>query len=129
MPAGDVTITSSRVGYGTVSHGSIVRLDCAIETDGSEDATGVSAVLAGKLLGAVYVYGTLAATTDIVVNNSDGIDLLGGNGANLAQANALIAPAWTSFGVPFTGPLTVTVDEGGATATGTLRLYIERMPD
>lgn len=61
---------------------------------------------------------------DIVVTDSDGIDILNGNGANLSST--VTATKTPNDGIaPFTGKLTVTVANAGEANGGNVYLYLQ----
>jgi len=104
-------------------------------SDASGDANSVISPFVGEMLRVSFDPGTASPTAsyDIVLNDSDSVDVLGGAGANLSatvtssQAVTIDGPG-TDDHLPcaVTGKLTLVVSNAGNAKTGTMRLYWRR---
>jgi len=83
--------------------------------------------LTGELIRAVFVPGSGGSQPtnafDVVVNDSDGYDVLAGQGANIS--NAAPTTVVSSLGAVFNSALTLAVTNAGDTKSGTIILYIK----
>lgn len=109
------------------THGSVKKLAFAWTSDGSGDATEVSAEdYDGKVISLTTIPDGAAAPTDnydVVVNDGDGHDVLLAAGANRDTANTE-SVAEASLGAVAGSKLTVVVSNAGDTKQGTVILYI-----
>lgn len=105
-------------------------------SDGSGNATGVMSDANGN---AVNFNGTLlqvafkpsdaaapSSAYDVTITNDAGVDVLGGNGANLSATVGSQETGVTTGGFPFVlgGPLTLNVSNAGAAKAGSIYLFI-----
>jgi hypothetical protein len=110
-----------------ITHGSVKKITFSWTADSSGDASETtSATFDGKLLHVVTVPDGDSAPTadyDVTLTDSDGVDLLEGNGANRAAASTEhIASA--SLGAVAHSALTLTVANAGDGGAGVLHVYI-----
>lgn len=116
-------------------HSYEVEVVCDASGDAEDYAGGT---ISGKVVGIKYEYGTLAATTDLVITGeTSGSTIL--TIANLAQADTFLVPrvlgnkhtdgtAFTDSGESpcvFGERIKIVTDEGGNAGAGTITIYVE----
>lgn len=106
-----------------------------ISEDGGANAGKVDATISkvhGTLEGVAFNPSATAAPTadyDVVINDVDGVDVLGGKGADLSDSTATYhGEATTSpvFPRATTGLLTLAITNAGNAKEGTIRLFYRR---
>jgi hypothetical protein len=116
------TVTSTEIAYTSVQK---IKLAWTSASDGRADAT-TDAYFNGKLIQVTTVPDGTAAPTDnydVYVKDSDGVDLLQGNGENRDTANTEhIAEA--SLGAVAESKLTLLVQNAGDTKKGAVYIYL-----
>lgn len=127
--AGTVTQTYAKTGSGITE----LTFSFTADPNGTVSDTNTEAAMDGYLLQMVTNPGSTAPTDnyDITIKNSDGVDLLNGNGADRDTSNSEIAfpdPNWAAVTPPFfSGLLTLGISNNSqASATGEVILYIKR---
>ena len=124
------SVTETAVLRGPVK---VIILSCVgDDTDGSIPRTAIATKISGKLLALETNPGATAPTAnyDIVLNDADGIDVLGGAGANrhTTSSEKVALPFGTYFGVPvaYDDVLTLVITNQSVNdAIIVIRLYFE----
>lgn len=104
-------------------------------TDGAVDLTTDQAIV-GQILRVVFTNGAATPTDayDVLLKDAHGIDVLGGQGANIAIANPFhICPGvamkdgttTSTRPVSVAGPLELVITNAGSGKAGTIYLYVE----
>lgn len=109
--------------------GSVKKIEWDWLSDASGDADKESVeVYNGELLFAAYTpdaAGTQPSDLyDVVVNDADGVDILGGDGANKSNAAPVYQPDPASLGVTAHSKLTLVVSNAGDSKGGKVALYL-----
>ncbi len=129
--AGSLTVTGP-------SPGPVRTYTLAWVADGSGNVSGTDTeAINGCLVGVVFIPGTSTTEPDdnydVVLNDSDGIDVLGGVGANLDEATAtrhmpavsMTDGTTTTVGTVFVdGKLSLVVSGAGDSNVGTVKLFV-----
>ena len=115
---------------GTRGHEPVALIACAFTTDGDGDASEESETLNGRVSRIVTNPDDTATPTtnwDLTILDEDGIDILGGSGADRDAADSgaseQVAPSVAELAVAST--LTFTVAHGGSAKKGVVNLYME----
>lgn len=94
---------------------------------GNVTVTGIH--LEGMISRVTFANGSATPTNlyDVTMTDQDSIDVLGGDGANIAVAtNVVKVPALDSYQSYVQGQHTVTITNAGNAKSGTLRIYLFR---
>lgn len=131
-------ITSTSTGTVTLSYqggNNITALYLSYVTDSSEVYCSLS-TLYGELVRASFIPDSATPPTnnyDVQLLDSDGLDVLQGNGANLSSTTgADFAPLLTDSGsnqyIPtaVASPLVLSIENAGVSKRGAIRLYLRR---
>ena len=89
---------------------------------GAADAT-TTASFTGMIERVVFDWTDATASYDVLINDSDGFDVLIGNGANLAAADVQKSYG-DGLAAIVNSTLTLALTAGGDTKTGTVHVYI-----
>lgn len=118
----DAVVTKTEEIYGTVKK---IKFEIVSATDGTATATSENA-FSGEVLRAVFIPGTVALQPtdqfDVAVNDSDGYDILAGQGANLSNVNTTTVVA--SMGCVANDKLSLAASGMGDQNTATVIVYI-----
>lgn len=125
-----ITVYNERLS-GAKGYEPVVLISYAFTTDADGDASEATATVNGRINRIVTnpASGDDQPTTnwDLTILDEDGIDILGGSGADRDAGNAAAseqaAPSVAGLGVQST--LTFTVAHGGDTKKGVVNLYLE----
>ena len=118
------TVTKTEITYTSVKK---IEFDWTSSSGGAADATTTNSYTG--LIQRVVQIPNLAGTQptnlyDVVVNDSDGEDVLHGNGANLSNAASTVKDYTNGLGAVVNSTLTLAVTNAGDSKTGKTIIYL-----
>jgi len=113
------TVVTTEIDYTPVKKVSFAYTTSA---GGAADATTTKS-FTGMIERVVFDWTDATAAYDVVINDSDGFDVLIGNGANLAAADVQKSYS-DGLAAIVNSTLTLALTNGGNAATGTIHVYI-----
>jgi len=129
--AGTVTVTMS--GSDSERINGLERASIAWATSAGAECSGLVSRIQGTVEKVVFVPGAGGAQPspayDVTLKDQDGLDVLGGTGADLANDTVVVADLTDAdpvFPIATAGLLTLDVLNAGASKTGTVRVFFRR---
>ena len=124
-----ITVTSGTVSVSRTAGaaGDYVTVSWTSTAAGAVVVSGI--YLEGLVTKVVFANGTATPTNlyDVTITDQDSIDVLGGDGANIAVASSVVkVPQLDSLDAYVQGRHTVTISNAGDSKNGTLRIYLFR---